>query len=180
MVALEMTRVLAQRGKRAELVVLFDTPTPGNLRPGFRQRWTNIARTAASEGVGAVKSHVRTLVAYWVRRVLPRNAYRQAQREAAERELGYVVDDGQVADLFWHFTATADTYVPTSYPVDVALIRADEVRPTQAADYGWGRYIEGELSLSTSPGDHHTMFYPENAGVLAGLVRSELAKVDEP
>ncbi|MEO0494768.1 MAG: SDR family NAD(P)-dependent oxidoreductase, partial [Actinomycetota bacterium] len=177
LIALEMSRILAARGKTTDLVVLFDTPTPGNLRPSFLRRWRNVVRTASDEGLGAVRSHVKTVVSYWVRRVLPRDAARQAQREQNERELGYVVD-GQVADLYFHFTSTADRYVPSRYGSKVALIRADDVRPTQRADYGWGKYLDQSISLSTSPGDHHTMFYPENAGVLADRVRDAIDLVD--
>ncbi|MEM8707406.1 MAG: hypothetical protein AAGE98_13165, partial [Actinomycetota bacterium] len=117
--------------------------------------------------------------AYWVRRALPRNASRQAQREQNERELGYLVEDGQVADLYFHFTSTADRYEPSSYDTTVALIRADEVRPTQRPDYGWKRHVAGALRLSTAPGDHHTMFYPENAGVLADRVRAAIDLVGD-
>ncbi|MEM8704884.1 MAG: beta-ketoacyl synthase N-terminal-like domain-containing protein [Actinomycetota bacterium] len=178
-VALEMTRILEARGATADLVVLFDTPTPGNLRPSFARRWINVARTAVTEGPSAVSSHLRSVVRYWTRRALPRADARQAQLDQNARELGYIVEDGQVADLYFHFTSTADKYVPTRYRTAVALIRADEVRPTQAPDYGWIRFIDGPVQVSTTPGDHHTMFYPENVGVLADLVRDAIASVGD-
>ena len=97
-----------------------------------------------------------------------------------ERALGYADTDAHgYVNLFYYFTAAADRYEVGRYPVDVLLVKADHVWPSQPHDYHWGQHIDGNLTIVTAPGDHHSMFFPENAPQMARVVGEVLASYDD-
>ena len=67
----------------------------------------------------------------------------------------------------------------TSYPVDVLLVKADHVWPSQPWDYHWSQHVDGELTVVTTPGNHHSMFFPENAPQLGAAISPILDRYDQ-
>ncbi len=62
--------------------------------------------------------------------------------------------------------------------VDAGLLKAEWVWPIQPHDYYWGGHILGNIDIVEVPGDHHAMFFPENAPTLAAALRPLLARFD--
>lgn len=93
-----MSRVLAARGEQIDLVVLFDSPSPGMAEPMGAQRWTNVARTVLTDGPAAAKPYVRSVLTPLARRIRGRSTYRGAQSEDEKREFGFVPDLGGVTN----------------------------------------------------------------------------------
>ncbi len=179
MVAIEMARQLQAAGETVDLVVLFDSPTSGQGMPGPLRRWTNLARHALRHGPRAIKPYLRYQAAGMFHRVVPQRAYRTAQIEQDERDLGYI--DTEVhgfVNLYYYFTASAAKYEVGRIDVDALLIKADLVWPVQSEDYGWGEHITGRIEIRTAPGDHDSMFFPENAPALAEALRPALDALD--
>jgi amino acid adenylation domain-containing protein len=67
-------------------------------------------------------------------------------------------------------------YVPRPYSGSAVLFRA-EYQPGGGSDptLGWGRWIEGGVTVHTAPGDHMTLTVGENAVVLAREMSDVLA-----
>ena len=62
--------------------------------------------------------------------------------------------------------------------VDAVLLKAEWVWPSQPNDYHWGRSVNGRIEIAEVPGDHHAMFYPENAPRLAEVLTQMLDQLD--
>ena len=60
----------------------------------------------------------------------------------------------------------------------MTVLKADHVSPVQPDDYYWRPHVTGQLRWRNVPGDHHSMFYPENAPVLGATVREVLGEVE--
>ena len=102
------------------------------------------------------------------------------EREAQERALGYEAGDAGFVNLYHYFTATANRYQLERYDVNVTVLKADQVWPIHRDDYYWRDHLLGSLEWHSVPGDHHSMFYPENAPALADAVREVLRRVEQP
>ncbi|HWM22328.1 MAG TPA: SDR family NAD(P)-dependent oxidoreductase [Ilumatobacteraceae bacterium] len=179
LVALEMTRQLRDLGETVDLTVLFDSPRAGQAWPSRTQIWRRVTGHLFRRGLGAVKPYLRSTAKFWVRRFIPISTHRTAEHEQDEIELGMADTAAHgFVNLFHYFGATSEKYHMTSYPSDVLLLKADTVWPTQAWDYGWGEHVEGQLDIRVVPGDHNSMFYPENAPALARVLSAELVKRD--
>ena len=174
-VALEMARQLAAVGERVDHVLLFDSAPPSLHMPGRTRRWARLARRALRGEAPVVRSYVRTIVKSALRRYVPEPADRRQEHELQERALGYVQEDAGFVNLFYYFSASAARYELASYDVDATVLKADRVWPVLSDDYGWSGSITGRLAWRSVPGDHHSMFFPENAPVLAAAVREVLA-----
>jgi acyl transferase domain-containing protein/thioesterase domain-containing protein/acyl carrier protein len=180
LVTVEMVRQLQDLGEQVDVVVLFDSPSTGSMGVGKWARRRNVARHLVSNGLGPVKPYLKTAAPPWVKRLLRRQE-QVLEEERQERALGYV-DTGSLGfvNLFYYFSAAAERYTTGRYAVDAILLKANKVWPAQSDDYDWGRHLDGELTIRRVPGDHHSMFYPENAPKLASVLRPLLAAYDDP
>ena len=179
LVALEMTRQLHDLGETVDLTVLFDSPRAGQAWPSRTQIWRRVAGHLLRRGVGPVKPYLRSVAKFWVHRFIPVSSHRVAEHEQEDVALGYADTSAHgFVNLFHYFGATSEKYHMSTYPSDVLLLKADTVWPTQAWDYGWGEHVEGRLDICVVPGDHNSMFYPENAPALARVLSAELLKRD--
>jgi acyl transferase domain-containing protein/thioesterase domain-containing protein/acyl carrier protein len=172
-VTLEMVRQLQDLGEEVAHVILFDSVPPGEATPGFVARVSNFSQNVWRSGWGSVQPFCRRKVSTWYRRLRPYDQWRLDHLAAEERALGTVDVEG-VNNLFSYFSATADRYALKTYDVDTTVLKADYVWPVQPSDYYWGDFIRGSLTIRTVPGDHHSMFYPENVTQLAEVVRRSL------
>ena len=174
-VALEMVRQLQAVGETVDHVILFDSVPPGMAGPGRRHRWSRLADHLIRQGPGGIKPYLRSTIVGSLRRWVPERRERQEEHELQDRALGYRDVDAQgFVNLFFYFSATADQYEMADFDVDVTVLKADLVWPIQPDDYHWGRYVHGHLDWRAVPGDHQSMFYPENATALAAVVRDVL------
>ena len=171
-VALEMARQLVEAGEQVDTVVLFDSVPPGKADPPPRVRRGNLARHLLRHGPGPLLDHVRRVLSwrFGARRV-DRSSVEIARLDADAESHGFV-------DLFDHFSAVSESYRLRPYPVDVLLVKADEVWPTQPEDYYWGPHVRGKLTVRTAPGNHITMFSADYAGHLAELVEPHLGDAE--
>jgi thioesterase domain-containing protein len=179
LVALEMTRQLRDLGETVDLTVLFDSPRAGQAWPSRTQIWRRVAGHMLRRGIGPLKPFLRARVKHSILRFIPTLKRHNAEHEQDEIELGLADTEAHgFVNLFYYFGATSEKYQMTSYPSDVLLLKADRSWPTQAWDYGWGQHVEGRLEIRIVPGDHNSMFYPENAPALARVLSAELAARD--
>jgi acyl transferase domain-containing protein/thioesterase domain-containing protein/acyl carrier protein len=179
-VALEMVRQLHALGDHVDHVVLFDSAPPGTTWPGRRARWSRYARRLLAGELDVVTSHVKRELKASFRKFVPEPAERRQEHDLQERALGYAGEDSGFVNLFYYFSANAEHYRLGTYAVDVTVLKADRVWPVHADDYYWSGHVTGRLTWRSVPGDHHSMFYPEHAPVLAAAVRDVLAGVAAP
>jgi thioesterase domain-containing protein len=172
-----MARQLIEAGERVTHVFLFDSVPPGCTAPPRRARITNLYNNYRRVGWQPIQPWVRRHAANWYRRLIPQRADRTAEHEAQDRALGHSEVDGYV-NLFYYFSATAERYQLTRYPVDVTVFKADVVWPVQPYDYYWTEFIDGSVEVRSVPGDHHSMFYPEYVPQLANELMNRLAEVE--
>ncbi len=179
LVTLEMARQLHELGDEVELAVLFDSAPTGMMAPSTSERFRNVVGHLRGGSVGPTLPYIKRGVKRRVRRFVPEKAERVSEQESQERALGYADTDAHgYVNLFYYFSAAADRYEVGEYPVDVLLVKADHVWPSQPWDYHWAQHIDGELTVVTTPGDHHSMFFPENAPRLAEVIAPILEQHD--
>ena len=161
-------------------MILFDSVPTGKAWPSRSTRWRNVTRHALGNGIAAVIPYVRWQVLESLRRFIPEKGARKHDHDLQNRELGYIdVGAHGFVNLYHYFSATADRYETSTYDVDVTVLKADQVWPSQPDDYYWSAHVRGRLAWRTVPGDHHSMFYPEHAPALAAVVRDVLDEVSE-
>ncbi len=179
LVTLEMARQLREQGEQVDLVVLFDSAPPGKVKPNRVNRARYMVGHVARGEFRPVVIHLLRGARVRLERLVPRSRTRVADTERESVALGYQnIESHGYVNLYYYFSAAADRYVVGEYDVDVLLVKADRAWPTQPPDYHWAPHITGELTVVTSPGDHHTMFFPENATRLAVEITPVLARYD--
>ncbi|HUP71407.1 MAG TPA: beta-ketoacyl synthase N-terminal-like domain-containing protein [Acidimicrobiales bacterium] len=171
MVALEMSRALADEGDRATLVVLFDTLD--ELKPSFVDRWRFLFFNLFRHGPRPLEPWARA----FLDRQLRRMHLRQEPPEDSELRDIYDNYDGFV-NLSDHFSAVAERYQRTRYPCDVLLVKAQIEAYTRNKSYGWARHIDGDLSIEITPGTHQSLFMPQHVEALARVVAPYLDRAD--
>jgi acyl transferase domain-containing protein/surfactin synthase thioesterase subunit/acyl carrier protein len=179
-VALEMVRQLQELGETVRYVLLFDSVPGGKATPDVRSQARNLIHHARHDGLAAIKPYLKYLVVSALRRYVPERPERSEEIAGEERALGYTeVSAHGFVNLFHYFSAAAEKYQTGRYRVDIGVLQADNVWPKQPADYYWTPHIDGRIDTRHVPGDHHSMFFPENAPRLADVVRELLADVDQ-
>ena len=178
-VALEMARQLLERGDAVAHVILFDSVPPRTPWPNRRERWSRLAMRAVRSGPADVAPYVKRNTKQSLRRFVPERAERVQEHQTQEHVLGYVTDDTGFVNLYHYFSATAERYQLARYDVDVTVLKADHVWPIHRDDYYWRDHVTGSLEWYSVPGDHHSMFYPEHAPDLAGVVLEVLRRVEQ-
>jgi acyl transferase domain-containing protein/thioesterase domain-containing protein/acyl carrier protein len=178
-ITLEMVRQLQELGDEVDHVVLFDSVPSEVVRPNSATRWLRVARNAKRHGVNEVKPFVRRRMLNTVRRYVPERSDRQVEQDDNDRSLGYtdVANQGYV-NVYHYLSATLAKHVTGTYQVDATLLKANLVWPEVPDDYKWASHITGALTWVNVPGDHHSMFYPENAPTLASAVSRALRPLD--
>ena len=179
MVNLEMVRQLQALGESVRCVVIFDGVPSDVNDSGVVARWRNVASNALLAGPAAVKPFVRRRAIDTLRGMRRRGGDGNDESGAQERALGYteVAEHGFV-NLYYYLSAAVDRYVTWVYDVDAIVVKADNVWPGVRADYHWTHHINGALTYCTAPGDHHSMFFPENAVKMADALGPMLQRYD--
>jgi thioesterase domain-containing protein/acyl carrier protein len=175
LVTFEMARQLQQLGEEVRCLVLFDSAPPGTFHPSAGAITRRVVVNLFRHGYRAMRPFLAFHTKGILRRFLPAHASRQGTLAAEEADLGLRVDESGFANLFHYFSATAEKYqMPAPLAVDVILLKADWVWPTQPDDYNWRQHLRGDLDIGEVPGDHNAMFYPENAPHLAETLMAML------
>ncbi len=168
-IAVEMVKQLEALGERVQYLVLFDSIDPQYLGPPFRSRLNHLSRNLVRHGIRELWPFLDELARRRYRRIVPTPPEKAAAREQQAKEMGYTdVSEFGIVDLEEHFATVVHRYPLDRYDVDAALLKADEVWPIFPPDYYWSKHITGSIDLVSVPGNHHTMFAPENAPILAG------------
>ncbi len=159
-IALEMTRQLGAAGDHTDVIVMFDTFKPIVDQPTSARKILNLAWNTRNQGIGATNDWFRD----WVRR-------RLARAKVLDQDVARV-------DLTDDFRTIVGRYRFGTYPVDVVLLKAAEVRPIFISDYDWDGILTGHLEVRAVPGHHERLFAPAHSAALAAAVVDALEPFD--
>ena len=167
-VAWEMARQLRDRGKRVDLVALFDTPGPGQMPREFKDDAEMVAYLGGAR-LGLSEDDLRSLPS---EERLPR----ALERAAAAGLLPQGMDlesAASLVELFRVHVQAVLSYRPEPYAGRVTFFRAAERRPADPPhpEVAWiGLAAEG-AEVHVVPGNHGTMYLPPHVDALASRLR---------
>jgi thioesterase domain-containing protein/acyl carrier protein len=172
-IAYEMARQLLASGERVGFLGLLDTPAPGYAFP--------LSATLRMHKANADQFR-RMLVELRTRSWLSRGTYIRHALPAITRHrwfrwiLKNLPQDWRVPTP----PGSVDRihYRPNRYSGHIVLFWATEgwARLTGTPDLGWGRLVDGGLTVRAVPGNHRTMAYGRNAPILARHVMESLTQ----
>lgn len=93
---------------------------------------------------------------------------------------------GRMQKLWVHQNRASHRYAPSArLPCDMLLVRAAlpyQWLATKMDDpnYGWSRYVSGEISAVTIPGQHTDLFAPASESLIAKAVSAHIARYELP
>jgi thioesterase domain-containing protein len=201
-IALEMAKRLQDLGEQVDCAVLFDGVPPGKAREGYP--WNiHLLGHLLSKGPRAVGPYMKNGLKLSLRRLLhagpslikpylsarfverlrqltPAWVHWDAGAEDMDRTLGFGGRAAGIVALDEHFAQVSAQHPMSTYGVETIIIKADLVWPGHAHDYYWSGHLTGKLTLSTTPGDHNTIFHPENAEHLASVLAPLLEAYETP
>ncbi len=162
-VAYEMAQQLHAQGQKVAMLVLFDTPGPGWLRPlpvaaRVSIHLGNLLRLKPKEKLTYIQKKLNRRFYSDHKQPLPKVHYISPLQEAHEQ-----------AD---------EDYVPQVYPGRAILFRA--IDPFEGwldwcsvdPELGWGKLVAGGLEVHEVPGNHMSMFTEPYIRVLAEKLRA--------
>ncbi|MDX2030616.1 MAG: amino acid adenylation domain-containing protein [Blastocatellia bacterium] len=172
LIAYEMARQLDAAGERVSLLAIIDANSPGAMLSKGKQLATFVWRFLALgwEEKRRFVSEKWT----WLRQL-------RAERDV-EREAGEAVS--QLELVKQAHQRSAFVYRPEidpPYPGRILLFRASQPNLTSplAHDRGWSDFTSRWVKVVTIPGNHYTLFTPENLRLLADHLRTALSAEDE-
>ncbi|MEO8306927.1 MAG: thioesterase domain-containing protein [Pseudomonadota bacterium] len=167
--AFEAARQLAAKSEATTLLAIFDTYTPGGLRP--RPAWQRMS-------IHAYRILTRSGRTAYLRERLGRQ--RRAQFDPAPDADGNADAEAAVKAIQRRSTEMAKVFAPRPYSGRAVFFRA-----AQRADYapflyydrlgGWSQACRGGVQRVDVPGTHLTMLNADNAAVTAHALRAFLA-----
>ena len=162
-IALEMVRRL-EPDEVAGRVILFDSVLPWATAPSRPLRAKRLLRHIRVSGFSAVKPYFAMIF---------RGRVQHAKKKIRGAPVATPVETDTV-NLLGHFGELASQHQMTRLDVDVLLVGADKVWPTQPVDYQWGEFVRNVKTIRVA-GDHGSMFDATNSTNLASAVRPYLA-----
>ena len=176
-VTFEMVRQLQELGEDVRYLVLFDSVPPGKADPPELTAAAQHPRpTSRRHGFGPLKPYIKAHLKMQIKRVHPGSGSAADRAIEHERARARTASTSRPSGSSTSSTTSAPPPSSTrcsTIDVDAALLKAEWVWPVQPHDYYWGRHINGQLDIAEVPGDHHAMFYPENAPRLAEVLSSD-------
>lgn len=173
LIALEMTRLLHERGAEVKHVLLLDSEPPGGAAPTNVARLKNLLRNIPRSGIRSMWPFISDTLERGYHKVIKLSAKEAARRAAQDLELGQREIEGYV-NLTDHFTEVVGRFQLQRYAVNATLLKADKEWPVRPLDYGWTSHIDGRLDIRIVAGDHWNMFSPEIGQRLGQVVREAL------
>lgn len=182
-VAFEMSQQLQQQGSKVALLAILDIPAPISSLP-ILVEWDD------------TKSMIEVTSLFARLRGKNLNiSYNDLAQLAPDKQLSYVIEQLQVFNVLPMDAGTKQiqgfvkvlqanlramaNYLPREiYPTPIALFRANEVHPWDAATwlsktmqqekaFGWDKFANASLEIFSVPGDHVTMMVEPNVQILA-------------
>jgi amino acid adenylation domain-containing protein len=179
--AFELARRLIGHGREVPLLVSFDGFAPGypSILPLQERFVAHVREFIGRDGPGR-SAYLRDRV-----RSLRERAYALLGREEALAPVTPFADanmSGRMKKLWVHQNRAGHRYATDArLPCDLLLVRA--ALPYQWAatkmddpNYGWGRYVSGEISAVTIPGQHTDLFAPANESLIAQAISTYTAR----
>jgi len=162
-VALEMTRILPPEDVVGP-VILFDSLPPGVPLPERRTKARRVLGHLLRDGLPSLMPYFAMLYAGRVK---------WAKRRLYGTQVKFS-EDSDVVNLYGHVGYLARRHEMLPVDIDVLLVSADKMWPTQPDDYQWGKTVRHVDTVRVA-GDHGSMWDPENSASLARAVRPFLA-----
>lgn len=175
LVAYEVARQFTRQDDAVDILMLFDRPAPGGYKTaGVRRRYQHHWQKLISNGPNYLATKLKERLSFELNRAMATFENRQSDLYEklalpTKRYLGQEIVDRQ--------TKLADKYVPSPYPGEVILIRAEEGRDDGTMyeeDLGWSQYARGGVRVWTNPGKHMSIFNTPNVELLAKRIDSIL------
>jgi amino acid adenylation domain-containing protein len=176
--AYEIARVLEEEGERVEFLAVFDA-----VAPGFWEQYS-----APRQSLMKMTLLLHRLASFAVRfwrvsfadqgkdRLRLLRTLSVSMAFAVPRRLrpeGYVIEQTRIDRVV---AQAATSYQPPPIKANVLLF-ASAMRPTgflMSRDMGWGRVLEHTVRLNSLVGNHHEIFHPAAARVIAAHIRQVL------
>jgi amino acid adenylation domain-containing protein len=177
--AYEIARQIRASGEQVGMLALLDTILPSAL-PASRMR--QAARAAASwarSNLGPLASVLDAAPSALKRAVgVPKLATEEVPGRSNENDTS-----ASLAERTRRYQQAMTSYEPSMLPYDgdVVLVRAlDQFRqlPGCAPDYGWSKYVRGELEMYDLPGDHLGILTAPHVREVARWITGKLARSD--
>ena len=157
-----MSAQLLDVGERVDVVVLLDAH-PSLAPPPGADRLLQVRANLAKYGPLRLLPWARRQIG-WKLGKRPDPDMLRAMGCLEPERLGYVdVEAALFAIGRAHQLRTVD--------VDVVLVKARELWPMYADDYGWSHWVRGTIQIEESPGDHLTLLRPSHVAALAEILR---------
>jgi thioesterase domain-containing protein len=167
-IALEMARAVQEAGERVGLLALIDTPAPDLGSRTFRQRWHGRMRRLRRLGPG--------YAARWLAARTAKLAANMVGRAPPTMPL----DEGSI-DMTPAFDSAWAVYNLRSYDGDAVMFRSS-IRDYDfyPPEFGWRRWITGDVDVCYVPTDHYGMMYEPAIRILCDDLGRRLEQLRSP
>ena len=183
--AFELARRLIGHGREVPLLVSFDGFAPGypHILPIPERIVAHLREFIGRDGPGRY-AYLRDRA-----RSLQQRAYALLGLQEALPPVSPFADPdmgGRMQKLWVHQDRAGHRYAPSArLPCDLLLVRAAlpyQWLATKMDDpnHGWSRYVSGEISAVTIPGQHTDLFAPESESLIAKAVSAHIARYALP
>jgi thioesterase domain-containing protein/acyl carrier protein len=179
--AFELARRLIGHGREVPLLVSFDGFAPGypHILPVPERIVAHLREFIGRDGPGRyayLRDRARSLQqrAY---ALLGRQEVLAPEIPVADPDMG-----GRMQKLWVHQNRASHRYAPSAcLPCDLLLVRAALPYQWLASkmddpNHGWSRYVSGEISAITVPGQHLDLFAPASESLIAKAVSAHIAR----
>jgi thioesterase domain-containing protein/acyl carrier protein len=163
-IAYEMARQLLASGERVNFLGLLDTPAPGYVFPlSARLRMHRANAAQFRRMLAELRTRAWLSRGTYIRHTVPaitRHRWFRWLLKKLPHDWRLPTPPGSIARIHYH---------PNSYPGHIVLFWATEgwAPLNRTPDLGWARLADGGLTVRAVPGNHRTMAYGPNAGILA-------------
>jgi thioesterase domain-containing protein len=180
LVAFESAVLLQQSGERVPMLVLIDTPAPGELPPAVSRVGTRAARSWSNDPDAGAVAHAQRAA-----REIVRAAKVDGRRRLRLASAGVVPRAGLAQyELFLSLHERAAVrYRPRRvYEGPAVVVRCgppgQEIEAPR--DFGWSRWVDGPITVLELGGEHLDVLRLPMVAELGARLRDELRRVDRP
>jgi len=183
--AFELARRLIEHGREVTLLMSFDGFAPGypSILPLFQRIAAHVREFIGRDGPGRW-AYLRDRA-----RSVRQRAYTLLGREEDLAPVNPFADPNmstRMKKLWVHQNRAGHRYATGArLPCDLLLVRAAQPYQWLATkmddpNYGWSRYVSGEISAVTIPGQHTDLFAPASEPLIAQAVSTHIARYARP
>jgi thioesterase domain-containing protein len=186
LVAIEMTRLLEQRGEEVAAVIVIDTLAPGAVRMAPQaDAQTNLLVLREILGqVGVELDADETLtrlepadqIGYVLEQIERAEAVPPGLEAETVRRMLRCVEAGRGAMAAYR-APTIRAPLAVVRAADDRVLRELTSAPALPPDLGWGRHSLAGVEVTTSPGDHLSMVFGDNSAGLAARISAVVERI---